>query len=113
LADIHVHQGLADPHQPAEYLRSTNPQPPPPGNAAHATLQQRYRALLDGLYQGYTKGMPQGAPLLNAARTAMLGAGGIEGAMDDVANQGFLAVFDPIPDPRFEPVQAPPPDPIV
>jgi len=56
--------------------------------------------------------MPRGAPLLNAARASMLGANGIEGALEAVANQGFLAVFDPVPDPRFAPVAPPPPDPM-
>jgi hypothetical protein len=57
-------------------------------------------------------GMPRGAPLLNAARASMLGAEGIEGALETVANQSFLAVFDPVPDPRFASVTPPPPDPI-
>ncbi len=97
-------------HTPAEYLRAVNLQPPPAGNGPHTTLQQRYRALLDGLFQAYVMGMPRGAPLLNAARASMLGADGIEGALETVANQGFLAVFDPVPDPRFAPVMPPPPD---
>ncbi|MBV8506926.1 MAG: hypothetical protein JOZ11_14100 [Alphaproteobacteria bacterium] len=96
-------------HTPAEYLRGVNLQPPPAGNEPHATLQQRYRALLDGLFQAYAMGMPRGAPLLNAARASMLGADGIEGALDTVADHGFLAVFDPVPDPRFAPVMPPPP----
>jgi hypothetical protein len=99
-------------HTPAEYLRAVNLQPPPAGNGPHSTLQQRYRALLDALFQAYAMGMLRGAPLLNAARASMLGADGIEGALDMVANQGFLAVFDPVPDPRFAPVMPPPPDPM-
>jgi hypothetical protein len=99
-------------HSPAEYLRGANLQPPPAGNAVHATLQQRYRALLDRLFQAYAIGMPRGAPLLNAARESMLGANGIEGALDAVANQGFLAVFDPVPDPRFTAIAPPPADPM-
>ena len=99
-------------HAPAEYLRAVNLQPPPAGSGPHATLQQRYRALLDALFQAYAMGMPRGAPLLNAARASMLGADGIEGALDTVANQGFLAVFDPVPDPRFAPVAPPAPDPM-
>lgn len=99
-------------HTPTQYLRSANLQAPSPGNAAHATLQQRYRALLDRLYQAYVMGMPQGATLLNAARSSMLAADGIEGALDAVANQGLIAVFDPVPDdPRFAPVVRPPLDP--
>jgi hypothetical protein len=99
-------------HPPAEYLRGSDLQPPPVGNGPHAALQQRYRALLDGLFQAYALGMPRGAPLLNAARASMLGTNGIEGALEAVANQGFLAVFDPVPDPRFAPVAPPPPDPM-
>lgn len=99
-------------HTPAEYLRGADLQPPPAGNELHATLQRRYRALLDGLFQAYAQGMPRGAPLLNAARASMLGADGIEGALDAVANQGFLAVFDPVADPRFSPVAPPPSDPM-
>src|SRR5262249_55238454 len=99
-------------HPPAEYLRGSDLQPPPVGNGPHAAVQQRYRALLDGLFQAYSLGMPRGAPLLNAARASMLGANGIEGALEAVANQGFLAVFDPVPDPRFAPVAPPPPDPM-
>jgi hypothetical protein len=99
-------------HTPAEYLRDVNLQPPPAGNEPHATLQQRYRALLNGLFKAYAMGMPRGAPLLNAARALMLGADGIEGALDAVANEGFLAVFDPLPDARFAPVPPPPRDPV-
>lgn len=97
-------------HPPADYLRAANLQPPPPGDGPHATLQQRYRELLDGLFEAYSLGMPRGAPRLNSARASMLGSDGIEGALDAVANQGFLAVFDPVPDPRFAPVAPPPSD---
>jgi hypothetical protein len=96
-------------HTPSQYLRGANLQPPPAGNAAHAALQQRYRALLDGLFQAYALGMPRGAAQLNSARASMLGANGMEGALDAVANQGFLAVFDPATDPRFVPVAPPQP----
>jgi hypothetical protein len=99
-------------HAPAEYLRGPDLQPPPAGNGPHATLQQRYRALLDKLFDAYSLGMPRGAPLLNDARASMLGAPGIEGALEAVANQGFLAVFDPVPDHRFVAVERPPDDPM-
>jgi hypothetical protein len=94
-------------HPPGDYLRGANLQPPPAGNEPHATLQRRYRALLDRLFQSYADGMPRGALPLNAARASMLGADGIEGALDAVANQGFLAVFDSVPDPRFASVAPP------
>ena len=99
-------------HPPADYLRGSDLRPPPVGNGQHDTLQQRYRALLDGLFQAYALGMPRGAPLLNGARASMLGTDGIEGALDAVAIQGFLAVFDPVLDPRFTPVAPPSPDPM-
>jgi Ferritin-like len=81
--------------------------PPPPDNAAHRTLQQRYRELLDLLYRGYKMGLPAGGSTVNEARAAMLGPGGIEGALDAVAAQGFLPVFDPVDDPRFRPIAHP------
>jgi hypothetical protein len=71
-------------------------------------LQQRYRGLLETLHEGYRRGIPAGAPAINTARTAMLGAGGMEGALEAVAAQGFLAVFEQIgDDPRFAPVDPP------
>ena len=89
------------------YLIGANLAAPPAGNPAHAQLQARYLALLQGLYTGYKAGMPRGAPAVNQARQSMLGATGIEGALDDVAAAGFLASFDPIADPRFAPVPHP------
>jgi Ferritin-like len=94
-------------HSPNEYLRAPNLTVPPIGNALHATLQQRYRALLELLFKGYTLGIPVGAPDINTARNAMLGNSGLEGAAEAVASAGFLVVFDPINDPRFAPVDHP------
>jgi hypothetical protein len=94
-------------HDPATYLRAANLQPPPAGNPAHQTLQQRYRNLLEGLHQGYQLGVPAGAPEINAARAAMLAADGIRGALDAVAAEGFLVVFDPLTDSRFAPIGPP------
>jgi hypothetical protein len=94
-------------HSPNDYLRAPNLLAPPQGNALHATLQQRYKDLLESLFAGYTLGIPAGAPDINAARNAMLGNGGIEGAAEAVATAGFLVVFDRINDARFEPVANP------
>lgn len=93
-------------HAPAAYLRATVP-----ANAAlatHRTLQTRYAALLDKLHAGYAKGLPAGAADVNAARTAMFGNGGIEGALEAVAATGALPHFEPIADPRFSPAPPPP-----
>jgi Ferritin-like len=81
--------------------------PPPADNAAHKTLQQRYQGLLDFLYRGYKMGLPAGGTTVNEARAAMLGPGGLEGALDAVAAQGFLPVFDPVDDLRFRPIAHP------
>jgi ferritin-like protein len=94
-------------HPEATYLRAANLQPPPPGNAAHQAMQQRYVSLLNTLYDGYQKGLPQGATEINDARSAMIGAGGMQGAMEAVASAEFLAVFDPIADPRFAAIPPP------
>jgi hypothetical protein len=94
-------------HNPNDYLRAPNLAAPPPGNALHAALQQKYRDLLERLFAGYTLGIPAGATDINAARNAMLGGQGIEGAAEDVAGANFLVVFDPINDARFEPVAKP------
>ena len=105
-------QEWLSPHPEDLYLRTVNPPRPPPNNQEHVALQAHYAALLNLLYQGYSVGMPQGASLLNAARSSMLAADGIEGALDAVANQGLIAVFDPVPDdPRFAPVVRQPLDP--
>lgn len=100
-------QEWLSPHSPNQYLRAPNLVPPPVGNALHATLQQRYRALLERLFNGYKLGIPAGAGDINIARLAMLGNAGIEGAAEAVASAGFLVVFDRINDPRFQPVSTP------
>jgi hypothetical protein len=94
-------------HNPNDYLRSPNLAPPPAGNPLHQTLQQRYRTLLQQLFDGYQQGLPAGAASINAARNLMLGAGGIKGAAEAVAQAGFLVVFDAVNDPRFAPIDHP------
>jgi Ferritin-like len=94
-------------HPAADTLRAVDLQPPPAGNAAHQTLQQRYLTLLERLHSGYRQRLPQGASDINTARAAMLGVDGIQGALDAVAAGPFLVVFDPIEDPRFAPIQSP------
>ncbi|HEY9404976.1 MAG TPA: ferritin-like domain-containing protein [Pyrinomonadaceae bacterium] len=94
-------------HSPNQYLLALDLAPPPADNPLHATLQQRYRALLERLFAGYKLGIPAGAVNINAARQAMLGNGGLEGAAAAVAAAGFLVVFDRVNDPRFEPVNNP------
>jgi hypothetical protein len=70
-------------------------------------VQQRFVALLNALHDGLRAGIPAGAPAINAARSAMLGPNGIEGALDAVAAKGFLVTFDPVADPRFAPIAPP------
>jgi hypothetical protein len=92
---------------PSTYLVAGGPVAPPAGSAEHATLQQRFVALLSALHDGLKKGIPAGAPAINAARSAMLGPNGIEGALDAVAAKGFLVTFDPVADPRFASIAPP------
>jgi Ferritin-like len=94
-------------HREADYLRAVNLQPPPQDNPAHQELQRRYAGLLDRLYTGYQQGIPNGAPDINTARSSMLGAAGLQGALDAVAAGPFLVVFDPIADPRFTAIHPP------
>ena len=94
-------------HREADYLRDVNLQPPPKDNEAHQELQRRYASLLDRLYSGYQLGIPNGAPDINTARSSMLGAAGLQGALDAVAAGPFLVVFDPIADPRFTAIHPP------
>src|ERR1700719_987193 len=81
--------------------------PPPVGNDAHAELQRRYQTLLKNLFDAYTMRIPAGASAINLARGSMLGADGIEGALDAIANQNFLIVFDRIADARFAAIDPP------
>lgn len=94
-------------HAPATYLRAPNLVAPPVGNALHQTLQQRYGAVLQQLFDGYRAGLPAGAPNINAARIAMLGPTGLQGAAEAVAQAGFLVVFDALADARFAPLDHP------
>jgi hypothetical protein len=103
---LFIQEWLGRHAQESDYLISSA-SPPPANNQAHKTLQDRYRNLLDRLFSAYNAGLPAGGVALNAARTAMLAPDGVVGALDAVAAQGFLPVFDPIADPRFAPVAHP------
>jgi Ferritin-like len=81
---------------------------PVAGEAALATLQQRYEQVLGLLHDGYRVGIPAGAASIAAARTAMLGPGGVEGACADLATAGVLPVFAVPADARFAAVAPPP-----
>ena len=95
-------------HEPAQYLIGMALQAPPSNHPAHVTLQQRYRQLLVLLHDGYSTGVPAGAPNINAARNAMLGSNGLDGAAVAVASAGFLVTFDRISDDsRFAPIAKP------
>jgi hypothetical protein len=94
-------------HPEASYLRNVGMAPAPAGNGAQQELQRRYEALLDTLHRSYERGLPAAAGTLNAARQAMLGPAGIEGALDAVADQGFLPVCGPVADPRFAAIGPP------
>jgi hypothetical protein len=93
-------------HNPASYLRAVVPADP--GLPAHQTLQTHYVTMLEQLHTGYSKGLPLGAADVNRARAAMLGATGIEGALEAVASTGAVPRFDPIADPKFAALQPPP-----
>jgi hypothetical protein len=95
------------PHQERQYLRGGNPKKAPAGNSANKALQERYRRLLNLLYDGYNAGLPDGALQLNEARNAMIEPGGIVDAAEAVAQNGFLVVFDPPNDSRFAPIEPP------
>lgn len=94
-------------HQEGEYLRSPALVPAGADNPQQIGLSQSYEALLVGLHESYERGLPTGAPQLNSSRDAMLGAGGIEGAILAVADAGFLPVFPVSADPRFLPIPQP------
>lgn len=81
----------------------------PANEPALATLQQRYQQVLALLHRGYAAGVPAGAADMAAARQAMLGPSGVQGACDALAQRGFLSTFAVPGDPRFAPV--PPPSP--
>jgi hypothetical protein len=100
-------QEWLDKHNPADYLMNPNAGVAPGNNALHQKLQQRYRALLERLFNGYTLGIPAGAADINTARNEMLGPAGLDGAAEAVAAAGFLVAFDRIADGRFSPVDHP------
>nr|WP_284507445.1 ferritin-like domain-containing protein [Caballeronia sp. ATUFL_F1_KS39] len=95
-------------HPIADYLIRTDLAAPPAHNAAHATLQTLYVQTLTHLYNGYTLGLPGGAVDINQARMTMIAqTGGLQPAMQAVADAGFLVAFDVIGDKRFAPLDAP------
>ena len=98
-------QEWLDRHTPAEYLRPL--QPAPAGDQGQRTLQQRYEAVLDSLFQGYRLGVPNGVARINTARQTMLGPQGIDGACEALAQRGFLPAFAVPADPRFAAVAPP------
>ena len=92
-------------HPGTPYLQ--NLRTPTPGEAALATLQQRDEQVLDLLHAGYRVGIPAGAASVAAARAAMLGPNGVEGACTDLAVSGVLPIFSVPDDARFTPVAPP------
>jgi hypothetical protein len=91
-----------------KYLRAGTLKEPPANNQEHKVLQACYLKLLDLLYQGYDKGMPFGASILNEARNTMIQeSDSIVAAAEAVAEKGFLVSFDTPQDPRFKPVPPP------
>jgi Ferritin-like len=101
------------PYKDEECLRATAP--PPADIVEKQTLQRRYETLLNLLHDGYKAGMPFGAADLNSARSLMIGnprdklgqSGGIIVAAEELANKGYLLVFDPPSDKKFAPVPHP------
>ncbi|HYH26487.1 MAG TPA: ferritin-like domain-containing protein [Blastococcus sp.] len=93
-------------HPGTPYLRTLRT--PAPGDPVLATVQQRYERVLGLLHSAYRVGIPAGAADVAAARTAMLGPSGIEGACEALARDGVLPVFAVPADPRFAPVAPPP-----
>jgi len=97
-------------HQPTEYLRSLNLAPPPATHVQHRALQQLFTTILQQLHDGYSRGLPAGAPDINQARTSMVQLpGGLATAAQTVADAGFLVVFDTLGDARFMPIDPPAP----
>ncbi|MGH3698005.1 MAG: ferritin-like domain-containing protein [Pseudonocardiaceae bacterium] len=92
-------------HAGTPYLRQL--QIPQGADPALATVQQRYERVLDLLHRGYQAGIPAGAADIAAARMAMLGPAGIEGACEALAAGGRLPRFVVPADPRFAPVSPP------
>lgn len=71
---------------------------------SHVALQAAYKAVLEGLFTGYSAGLPQGAPAVNGARQKMVQPGGLMELATAVADAGFLVVFEDLADPRFAPL---------
>lgn len=94
-------------HDESEYLRAKTNGPPPKGDADHQHLQSLYASLLDDLYRGYSAGGAAGAPDINSARMDMLGP--LDAAAQAIAERGFIVTFDRLTDPRFKPIDPPPP----
>lgn len=92
-------------HAGTPYLRTLTT--PPAGAASLAILQQRYETMLGLLHDGYRVGIPAGAAAVAAARAAMLGPQGVEGACADLVGGGLLPVFAVPADPRFAAVAPP------
>jgi hypothetical protein len=93
-------------HTGTPYLRALRT--PAPGDPVLAPLQSRYELVLRLLFSAYRVGIPAGAADIAAARAAMLGPNGVEGACEALARGGVLPVFAVPADPRFAPVAPPP-----
>jgi hypothetical protein len=79
----------------------------PASDPGLATRQQRYEGVLRQLHRAYAAGVVAGAADVAAARQAMLGPNGVEGACEALAQRGFLSTFAVPNDPRFAPVAPP------
>jgi hypothetical protein len=104
-ATFGVIQELLSAHQEGEYLRPVAI--PAAGDERLGPLQQRYESMLDHFFKGYSVGVPPGRTEITAARTIMLGSGGVEGACGELAAQNVLPVFAVPADGRFAPVAPP------
>ncbi len=101
---LDIREWLA-PYAESDYLRSTAPPRPLPGQAEHDALQQAYVQLLENLHLGYARGRLPGASPINAARVSMIEQ--IDPLAHAVAAKGFLVVFDELADDRFRPIDPP------
>jgi hypothetical protein len=90
---LDIQEWLAN-HQEAAYLRTVVPAQPPSGHPAHEQLQAAYSAMLTSLRDGYRAGRFSGAADINAARSRMIGAEGLDALAEAVASDGFLVVFE-------------------
>ena len=103
---LNIQEWLSN-HAETAYLRSQAPARPPAGNSQNAELQAAYVSLLNNLHTGYKKGRFLGSNEINAARSAMVGTGGIVAKAEAVARQNFLVVFNTPADARFVPIDPP------